>query len=145
MRVTIASGIYYGGYEPHDLPGAYIVTRHAVKDAQGLVPPGEIDWQGPGEWIESKDGVPAGYTALWLGTRQATRPMVVLVRDEPTPESGRYERAYRRGYKASRRPVVPATATGDEVEGLIEGWKASPRNRAPGQWRRVNLSAARRR
>lgn len=134
MRASIRAGVFYGGYEPHDMPGAYIVTRHAVLDSQGVVPPSRISWDGPAEWITSRDGVPAGHTALWLGTREATRPHVVFVRDAMTPESARYDRAYRRGWWVKRRPVLAQGSTEDDVEGTMQGWKDSPNNPRRGQW-----------
>lgn len=141
--ITISKGVFYGGYEPHDMPGAYIVTQHEVKDSTGQTPSERISWNGPGEWIESRDGVPKGYKALWLGTRQATRPFVVFVRDAPTKESAQYDAAYRKGWKAKRRPAVPSTATEPMVEGLQQGWKDSPNNPTPGQWRKLNLNPRR--
>jgi hypothetical protein len=133
VRAYIQRGLFYGGYEPHDMPGAYIVTRHAVRDAQGIVPPEQIAWDGPAEWIESRDGVPAGFNALWLGSRQATRPFVVFVQQAQTRESDRFDRAYRRGWKAKRRPTIGQGATEDEVEGTRSGWKDSPNNRGGGR------------
>lgn len=138
MSVSISRGIYYGSYEPHGMPGAFIITNHEVKDASGAVPSEQISWQGPAEWIESRDGVPSGYKALWLGTRDTTRPFVVFVRNEQTAENKRYDAAYRRGWKAKRRPVVPQTATEADAVGLQDGWKASPNNRTPGKWSKMN-------
>ena len=123
MRAHISRGLFYGGYEPHDMPGAYIVTRNRVIDAQGATPPGQIHWSGPAEWIVSRDGVPAGHTALWLGTRQATRPFVVYVEDEMTPESELFDAGYRRGWKAKRKPVIPRGAAEATVEGIMQGWR----------------------
>lgn len=133
MRAQITRGLFYGGYEPYDMPGAYIVTRHRVIDAHGVTPSEQIHWSGPAEWIESRDGVPEGYTALWLGTRAATRPFVVFVAREMTPESALFDAAYRRGWGAKRRPVAPQGATEDMVEGLLQGWRDA-RRVAKGAW-----------
>jgi hypothetical protein len=134
VKALITRGEFYSSYEPHDMPGAFIVTRHAVIDSTGGVEPKSIAWDGPAIWIESRDGVPGGYKALWLGTQNTTRPFIVYVRDAMTPESNLFDRAYRRGWKAKRRPSIPQTYTGDEVDGVRQGWKDNPNNPSPGEW-----------
>lgn len=116
------------------MPGAFIIQYHEVVDALGDTPSNKIRWSGPGEWITSREGVPAGYSALWLGTRDTTRPHIVYVKDKPTRESDLYDRAYRRGWKAKRRPTVPEGYTEYEVNGLQQGWRDSPNNKKPGSW-----------
>ena len=74
-------------YEPHDLPGAFILTRHKVIDPTGAVPFDSIQWSGPGEWIESREGVPEGHVALCLGSRNAARH-IVTVTIPVSPRSG---------------------------------------------------------
>jgi hypothetical protein len=49
-RFEIVNGELLQSYEPHDLPGAFIVTRHKVTDPTGAVPSEAIQWSGPGEW-----------------------------------------------------------------------------------------------
>ncbi len=122
-RFEIRRGELLGSYEPHDLPGAFILRRHKVIDATGAVPSERITWSGPGEWIESRDGVPDGHIALWLGTRETTRPVVVYVQREPVAESIDYERGYRRAYTAKRRPVVRETMPRAEIDGVLDGWR----------------------
>ena len=122
-RFEIIRGEVLLHLEPYDLPGAFICRRHKVIDATGAVPSEAISWSGPGEWIESRDNVPDGYVALWLGTRNATRPHVVFVQREPTPESLDYERGYRRAFAAKRRPVVRETMPRAEIDGVLDGWR----------------------
>lgn len=122
-RITIQNGEFYGHYEPYDIPGAFIVLKFPVRDSQGIVPSERISWDGPGEWISSRDGVPKGYKALWLGTREATRPYVVFVSDTPTKESDLYDKGYRRGFKAKRRPTATDKMSQAEIEGLFDGWR----------------------
>lgn len=134
-RITIRNGELFGGYEPSGMPGAYIVTQFRVVDSQGVVPSEDIQWEGPGEWIISREGVPAGYRALWLGTRQTTRPFVVFVSDTPTRASDQYDRGYRRGWKAKRRPTISPDSAEAEIDGVMQGWRESPNNPRPGNWR----------
>lgn len=128
-RFEIVDGLLLQSFEPDDLPGAFIITRHRVMSADGSVEPNKIMWSGPGEWVESRDGVPEGWVALWLGTRDATRPHVVFVQRDPIPESADYERGYRRGYTARRRPSATCSMTEPEIWGLMDGWRdrAAPR------------------
>ena len=72
-RFEIVRGELLSSYEPHDLDGAFITTRHKVTDPTGAVPSEKITWSGRGEWIESRDGVPDGFNALVLGARDASR------------------------------------------------------------------------
>lgn len=122
-RFEILRGELLSHLEPHDLPGAFIIRRHKVIDATGATPSEAISWSGPGEWIESRDGVPDGHLALWLGTRNATRVFIVFVQREPTPESMDYERGYRRAFAAKRRPVVRETMPRPEIDGVLDGWR----------------------
>jgi len=129
-RVYIRRGELHSGYEPNDLPGAYILLRFAVKDSLGVTPPTQITWDGPAEWITSRDGVPKGYRALWLGTREATRPFVVFVADEPTKGSDLWEKAYRKGFKAKRVfPKVSDSISEDELDAMRQGWQDGRRHR----------------
>lgn len=134
MRAIIDRGLLVQGHEPADLPGAYVLTWHEVSDAAGAVDARAIAWNGPAEWIESRDGVPPGHVALWLGTRASTRPLVVFVRQAPTPESAMYERGYRRGWRARRRPDAGRATSEAEVDGIMQGWRDSPNNRDRGRW-----------
>ncbi len=129
-RVFIRAGELYRGYEPHDLPGAYIPLRCAVVDSAGVTPSASIAWDGPATWIESRDSVPEGFTALWLGTPDATRPYVVFVSDAPTPDSDAYEAAYRRGYGGKRRPRITDKMSATEIEGRLQGWADRRKNAA---------------
>ena len=122
-RAEISRGLLYGGYEPHDMPGAYIVVTYAVLDALGETPPERIGWSGPCTWLDSRDGVPEGYKALWLGAPEAARPLIVWVANEPTAESGEYEAGYRRGWKAKRRPVISPKASSFLADGIRDGWR----------------------
>lgn len=122
-RFEIIRGELLSSYEPHDLPGAFIVTRHRVTDPTGAVASAAITWSGPGEWIESRDGVPDGFNALVLGARDASRIFVVLVEKEPTPATAEYERGYRKAFSAKRRPAARANMTEREIDGLLDGWR----------------------
>ena len=122
-RFEITNGELLQSYEPHDLPGAFILTRHKVTDPTGAVSPESIQWSGLGEWIESRDGVPEGYVALCLGSRNATRLFVVLVEKDPTPETAAYERGYRRGFTARRKPTIKMGVPQPEIDGVLDGWR----------------------
>lgn len=122
-RFEIAWGELLQSFEPHDLPGAFILTHHRVIDPTGAVESSLIEWSGPGEWIESRDGVPKGYNALWLGARDATRPHIVFVEREPTAISREYEAAYRRAFTAKRRPAIRTGTPQPTVDGLRDGWR----------------------
>ena len=129
-RAFIRAGELLAGYEPHDLPGAWIPLRYTVTDSTGATPSASIAWDGPCVWIESRDGVPDGHTALWLGTENATRPHVVFVAKDPTPESDAYEAAYRRGFTGSRAPRVSDRMSATEIDGRLQGWSDRRKNRA---------------
>ena len=129
-RFEIARGELLQSYEPHDLDGAFITTRHKVTDPTGAVPSAQITWSGRGEWIESRDGVPDGFNALVLGARDASRIFVVLVEKSPTPETAEYERGYRKAFVAKRRPVALQSMTEREIEGLLDGWRDRCAHRA---------------
>ena len=122
-RFEIVNGELLQSCEPHDLPGAFIVTRHKVTDPTGAVPSESIQWSGPGDWIESRDGVPEGCVALCLGSRHAARLFVVHVDREPTAETATYERGYRRGFTAKRKPTIKASASQPEIDGMLDGWR----------------------
>lgn len=123
-RFEIVNGELLQSYEPHDLPGAFIVTRHKVTDPTGAVPSEAIQWSGPGEWpVYQPDGVPDGYLALVLGARNATRSFVVHVEREPTADTATYERGYRRGFTAKRSPTIKVSASRPEIEGVLDGWR----------------------
>ena len=127
-RFEIARGELYSDYEPYDLPGASIPIKYKVRTPDGSIPENEIQWSGVGQWIESRDGVPDGYRALWLGRADVSMPLIVWVAEEPTTESNEYDRGYRRGWKAKRKPVVRYSMSENEVQGVIDGWKSSPNN-----------------
>ena len=129
-RFEIRNGELLQSYEPHDLPGAFIVTRHKVTDPTGAVPSESIQWSGPGEWIESRDGVPDGHVALCLGSRNAAHLFVVHVEREPTADTAAYERGYRRGFTARRRPTIKASASQPEIDGVLDGWRDRCQHRA---------------
>lgn len=145
-RIQIHRGELTSSYEPHDLPGAFIITRFKVKDSTGAVPDAEISWNGPGEWITSREGVPKGYKALWLGTRETTRPFVVFVSDTPTKESDEYDKGYRKGFKAKRKPGVTDKMSRSMIDGVLDGWKDSPNRRRENPdgspRRQIDISAA---
>ena len=122
-RIEIARGELVHSYEPYALPGAFILQRFRVLDATGATPPERISWSGPGHWLESRDGVPAGYRAVWLGGPGVANPLIVWAEDAPTPESADYDRGYRRAFAAKRRPVVREGMPTGEVEGVIDGWR----------------------
>lgn len=122
-RIEIARGFLLHGYEPHALPGAYIVQHFKVRDATGTTPSERINWSGPGHWLESRDGVPAGHRAVWLGSPEAAHPLIVWVEDQPTPESDDYDRGYRRAFAANRRPKIRDGMPQGEVEGIQDGWR----------------------
>ena len=122
-RFEITNGELFQSYEPHDLPGAFIVTRHKVNDPTCAMPSESIQWSGPGEWIESRDGVPDGHVALCLGSRNAARLFVVLVEKDPTPETAAYERGYRRGFTARRKPTIKMGVPQPEIDGVLDGWR----------------------
>jgi len=122
-RIEIARGLLLHSYEPHALPGAFIVQHYRVQDATDATPPGRIDWAGPGHWLESRDGVPAGYRAVWLGSPEVAHPLIVWVEEQPTPESDDYDRGYRRAFAAKRRPVIREGMPPGEVEGVLDGWR----------------------
>lgn len=129
-RVFIRAGELHHGYEPHDLPGAYIPTRFVVVDSAGVTPSASIAWDGPATWIDSRDGVPNGYRALWLGTPDATRPHVVFVAEVPTADSDAYDAAYRRGFTGSRAPRITDRMSATEIEGRLQGWADRRKNAA---------------
>lgn len=122
-RFEIVRGELLGAFEPHDLPGAFILQRYAVVDSMGATPSEQISWSGVGEWIESRDGVPEGHIALWLGSRETTRPHVVFVKQQPTVDSATYEAAYRRAFSARRRPTIKTGQSQPEIDGLQDGWR----------------------
>jgi len=129
-RFEIVRGELLSSYEPHDLDGAFITTRHKVTDPTGAVPSEKITWSGRGEWIESRDGVPDGSNALVLGARDASRIFVVLVEKMPTTETAEYERGYRKAFTAKRRPVARQSMTERQIEGLLDGWRDRCAHRA---------------
>ena len=122
-RIHIARGILHTYYEPHDLPGAMIPVWRTVIDPTGATPPERIAWDGPGTWIESRDGVPDGYWALWLGAPDATRPHVVYVSEVPTPDSDTFDAAYRAAWSGKRRPSITATMSPLVVEARQQAWR----------------------
>lgn len=121
-RIFIRRGILHSGYEPHDLPGAFIPVSFAVVDPTGAVLPESIAWDGPGIWIDSRDGVPDGYRALWLGTENATRPLIVHVSDTPTAESDAYDAAYRAAFTGKRKPRLTSAMSATVIEARLQGW-----------------------
>lgn len=119
-RAFIRRGELHHGYEPHDLPGAWVKTRFAVMDPTGEVDSAQIAWDGPCIWMAGRDGVPDGWRPLWLGEAHATRPIVVYVSADVTPATLAYDAAYRRGFLARR---VPKPRDGEDSEGLYDGWR----------------------
>lgn len=125
MRFEITNGELLQSYEPHDLPGAFILTRHKVTGPTSSVSSESIQWSGPGEWIESREGVPEGRVALCLGSRNAARLFVVHVEREPTAATAAYERSYRRGFTAKRKPTIKEGTPQPEIDGVLDGWRDS--------------------
>ena len=121
-RILIRNGELVSSYEPYALPGAFIVQSFAVVDSTGHVPPSAIQWDGPGIWRDSRDGVPEGYRALWLGAADTARPFVVYVSEAPTPESDVYDRAYRAAFSGKRKPRLTERMTATEIEARLQGW-----------------------
>lgn len=122
-RFEIVIGELLSSYEPHDIPGAFIITRHKVTDPTGAVPSEKITWSGRGDWSESRDGVPDGHVALCLGSRNAARLFVVHVEREPTAETAAHERGYRRGFTAKRKPTIKEGTPQPEIDGVLDGWR----------------------
>lgn len=126
-KIYIKDGVLVDSIEPDE--GAFIVTYRRVVDSAGRVPSTKIQWNGPGHWISNKDGVPAGYTAIWLGTESVVQPLIVYAEDKLLPESERYFLAYLKAWKAKRRPVIPLGAEQSTVDGLVDGWRATTKQR----------------
>ena len=119
-RAYIRAGELHHGYEPHDLPGAWIPTRFQVVDPTGTTDPDKINWDGPCIWQAGREGVPDGWRPLWLGTERTCNPIVVHVATEVTPSTMTYEAAYRRGFSARREPKP---REGEDVAALFDGWR----------------------
>ena len=126
-RAIIVAGELLWGYEPHDLPGAWIQTRFAVMDSTGVIEPDRINWDGPCIWMNGRDGVPDGWRPLWLGTEHTASPIVVFVSADVTPATYVYEASYRRGFTARREPKPRAN---ENVEALYDGWRDGRTQRA---------------
>jgi hypothetical protein len=117
-RVIIGRGLLYGGYEPHDMPGAYIVLTYQVYELDGTKSRGSYD--GPGEIVWQQ----GARNDLVLGNTDNPQAFLtwLAVDKEPTREALEYDRGYRKGWNAKRRPTVPATASGEYADGLRAGW-----------------------
>ena len=120
-RVHVINGILSRGYEPHDMPGAYIVMRHQVYQEKGEGK-SSGNYEGPG-WIDRHPTNPER-RILVIGKADSTQLRDYEMDAEPLPESLVYDAAYRKGWAGKRKPRLTLDMDTATVDGLLDGWRA---------------------
>lgn len=127
QRLQIVRGELYGGYEPYDMPGAYIVLKYQVYDLNGHPATG-LNWDRAGSVVAHDTRKDRNTVILGDVYKTATLHEYTVNR-EPTPESDAYDQGYRKGWKAKRAPSMKAPwETRDAnaaafLGGVIDGWR----------------------